>query len=261
MASKGRSLKRNFGITLLTLGFDPRQLRHLRNLPRYFRDRRAFAGAGGFISHSFPVLIDYTDQAGSVRGHYFHQDLLVASLISQTAPQRHIDVGSRVDGFVAHVASFRPIEVMDVRALDESGHPNIRFLKQDLMNPSADLAHIADSVSCLHAIEHFGLGRYCDPIDPNGHKAGFRNIWQMVKPGGRLYMGFPIARQNEVHFNAHRVFHPQDIFTWADDLTPDMLERFDYVDDLGDLHRQVDLFAAEIDVSHGCGIYTLRRPL
>jgi hypothetical protein len=29
-----------------------------------------------------------------------------------------------------------------------------------------------DSLSCLHALEHFGLGRYGDPIDPRGHEKG-----------------------------------------------------------------------------------------
>lgn len=260
MASEDGSLKRDLGIALLNLGLDPRKVGNLRNLSRFFNDRRAFEKAGGTISHNFPILQDYDDQAGSARGHYFHQDLLVASFIHAAAPDRHIDVGSRIDGFVAHVAAFRPIEVIDVRQLDDTGHPNIRFFKQDLMNPSDALVAIADSVSCLHAIEHFGLGRYSDPIDPRGHVMGFRNIWRMVKPGGRLYMGFPIGRQNEVHFNAHRVFHPQDIFNWADDLTSNMLERFDYVDDAGALHKQVDLFAGAVDVSHGCGIYSFRRP-
>jgi SAM-dependent methyltransferase len=248
------------GIGVLMLGLDPRQFQHLRHLPRYWRERRAFLEAGGAITASFPVLADYSDPSGVARGHYFHQDLLVASLIHQANPVRHIDIGSRIDGFVAHVASFRLIEVIDVRALDDCGHPNIRFLKRDLMDPAPDMEAAADSVSCLHAIEHFGLGRYGDPLNPRGHVAGFRNIWRMVAPGGRLYIGFPIGQANEVHFNAHRVFHPHDIFSWAEDLGPDNLERFDYVDDSGRLHREVDLMAAALPVVHGCGIYTLQRP-
>jgi hypothetical protein len=261
MSSKCGTLKRDLGIALLSLGLDPRKLKHLGNVRRYWKDRRAFASAGGVITHDFPILTDYDEQAGAASGHYFHQDLLVASLIHAAAPARHIDVGSRIDGFVAHVAAFRPIEVIDIRQLDDTGHPNIRFLKQDLMAAADDMIGIADSVSCLHAIEHFGLGRYSDPISPLGHVDGFRNIWRMVQPGGRLYIGFPIGHHNEVHFNAHRVFHPQDILTWADDLHPAMLERFDYVDDAGALHCQVDLFGSPIDVVHGCGIYTFRRQL
>jgi SAM-dependent methyltransferase len=239
---------------------DPRRLRQLRYWPRYRRELKAFKIAGGVVTHHLPVLADYGDSAGMASGHYFHQDLLVAGLIHAAQPDRHVDIGSRIDGFVAHVAAFRRIEVMDVRALADTGHDNIAFLQRDLMNPSVDAADMADSVSCLHAIEHFGLGRYSDPINPDGHKHGFRNIWKMVRPGGRLYMGFPIGKANEVHFNAHRVFGPRDIFSWCDDVTTTNLERFDYVDDAGRLHRVVDLLGAGVDVVHGCGIYTLRKP-
>ena len=37
---------------------------------------------------------------------YFHQDFVVARKIFERNPRLHIDVGSRVDGFVAHVATF-----------------------------------------------------------------------------------------------------------------------------------------------------------
>ena len=62
------------------------------------------------------LLQDYSDNAGQNKGHYFHQDLLVAKMIYDTKPRRHIDIGSRLDGFVAHVASFREIEVFDIVA-------------------------------------------------------------------------------------------------------------------------------------------------
>lgn len=119
--------------------------------------------------------------------------------------------------------------------------------------------NISDSISCLHAIEHFGLGRYGDPIDPSGHKKGFNNILRMLKPNGTLYISFPIGKTNAVHFNAHRVFHQKDIFTWSDqDNKPDLI-RFDYVDDEGSLHQDVDLKSENLDVAYGCGIYTFRK--
>jgi SAM-dependent methyltransferase len=214
---------------------------------------------GGKVTHRLPIFTDYDDQAGSATGHYFHQDLLVASFIHNKNPLRHIDIGSRIDGFIAHVASFRSIEVMDVRDLKGTGHENISFIKADLMNKDSAQNNITDSISCLHAIEHFGLGRYGDPVDPDGHIKGFNNILRMLKPGGNLYMSFPIANHNEVHFNAHRVFHPQDIFTWVDDKNSIRLERFDYVDDAGKLHQKINIETDQIDVIFGCGIYTLKK--
>ncbi len=252
-----KSLLRPIVRPLMSLGLKPFALASLRYYPKYQRQSREFKQKGGEITHRYPILTDYIDQAGSASGHYFHQDLLVASFIHTNNPERHVDVGSRVDGFVAHVAAFRPIEILDIRPLAHTGHNNIRFLQADLMSDKEDFP-AADSVSCLHAIEHFGLGRYNDPINPEGYKRGFKNLLKMVQPNGYLYISFPIGKRNEVHFNAHRVFHPLDIFKWTEDSSIE-LKRFDYVDDKGVLHQSVDLFRQPIDVSWGCGIYTFQK--
>lgn len=247
------------GAMLSRWGGQPRRAADNRLNQRYNDDMKRFQELGGVITHHFPILSDYEDQAGTATGHYFHQDLLVASLIHQNNPQRHIDIGSRVDGFVAHVASFRKIEVIDVRDLSDTGHENISFIKANLMDEANAQEGIADSISCLHALEHFGLGRYGDPLDPAGHLKGFRNIVRMLKPSGTLHISFPIGKGNEVHFNAHRVFDPLEIFNWITPADQLSLLRFDYVDDRGDLHKQVDLQSDRPDVSYGCGIYTFKK--
>lgn len=75
------------------------------------------------------ILWDYSDNAGTSKGHYFHQDLLVAKLINEHNPKRHVDIASRVDGFVAHVASYREIEVVDVRPLKNLCMKILNFVK------------------------------------------------------------------------------------------------------------------------------------
>lgn len=216
---------------------------------------RRFNEAGGEISHFYPILGDYREQAGTATGHYFHQDLLVASLIHDSNPQRHIDVGSRIDGFVAHVAAFRTIEVLDFRPLKDCGHKQIVFMQADLMSLDSKLHQITDSLSCLHALEHFGLGRYGDPIDPQGHLKGFANLHKMLKIDGTLYLSFPIGVES-IHFNAHRIFAPQDILKWSNGIFK--LERFDFVDDQGKLHQHQSVDNVP-NLSYGCGIFTLRK--
>jgi hypothetical protein len=215
----------------------------------------AFKKAGGVITDIYPILSDYGNQAGTATGHYFHQDLLVATLIKQANPTRHIDVGSSIEGFVAHVASYREIEVLDIRPLQIPGHSQIRFVQSDLMKLDQSSIAICDSLSCLHALEHFGLGRYGDSIDPNGHLKGFYNLSKMLQSGGTLYVSFPIGKPG-VHFNAHRIFHPKDILDWSKNLF--QLIRFDYVDDDGNLHPNASLTPLPI-LTYGCGIYTLRK--
>jgi len=254
-----REIIRPLGLMIKDLGMDPRRVVALRHFGKYRAQYKMFSQLGGKVSHRYVVLSDYGQQAGSAMGHYFHQDLLVASLIFKKNPTRHIDIGSRVDGFVAHVAAFRKIEVMDIRDLDDIGHENVTFVKADLMESGNAQRSISDSISCLHAIEHFGLGRYGDPIDPDGHLKAFRNILQMLQPGGTLYISFPIGRSNEVHFNAHRVFHPKDILGWSGAQDGVKLRRFDYVDDSGHLHQDVNLEKSVPDVHFGCGIYTFEK--
>ena len=259
LAMKLREGKRALARSLLALGMDPRPLKNWVHIPKYLRQYSRYKSLGGQITHTYPILLDYEDQAGRSNGHYFHQDLLVASFISEAKPDRHVDIGSRIDGFVAHVASFRAIDVLDIRELPDTGHPRIRFVRADLMNEDKALENMADSISCLHAIEHFGLGRYGDPLNPDGHKLGFNNILRMLKPGGTLYISFPIGKSNEVHFNAQRVFHPQDIFGWADSRNAIELLRFDYVDDAGNLNQNIDVSTTELNVRLGCGIYSFRK--
>jgi len=240
---------------LYFFGFDARKFLSLIKIPKFIRDRKAFLSKGGKISLLYPELNDYEDSAGDASGHYFHQDLLIASLIHKRNPDRHVDIGSRIDGFVSHVASYREIEVLDIRDLKKSIHKNIIFLKRDLMNDVVDLKDSCDSISCLHAIEHFGLGRYGDTIDPDGHILGFRNIVEILKEGGILYISFPISDNPGVHFNSQRVFDPGEILSWSDKMK---LERFDFVDDKGSLHLNADIKDI-FNEKYACGIYTLKK--
>jgi len=229
----------------------------LLNFAQYWSQKKQWLKQGGQIDRSYRILTDYQDTAGSARGHYYHQDLLVASLISKANPRRHVDIGSRIEGFVSHVAAFRPIEVFDIRPLPESRHSNIKFVQKDLMSHTE--TEISDSVSCLHAIEHFGLGRYGDPIDPNGHFEGVKNITRMVEQGGTLYISFPIGFADAVHFNAHRVFHPMSIFEWEGIKDVFELQRFDWVDATGQINMEAQVSDAVDAVKYGCGIYTFKK--
>lgn len=245
--------------TIRAIGLDPRRLRFAGQFPRYLRDLNRWKRRGGSVSSLFPVLNDWSDQAGSASSAYFHQDMLVARKIFAAQPLRHIDVGSRIDGFVAHLAVFRKVEVLDIRPLQTPVH-NVRFIQADLMNVPQDLQSSAESLSCLHALEHFGLGRYGDPIDPEGHLKGFKSLVSMLQPNAAFYLSFPIGRP-VVEFNAHRVFGCEEVLSWPGS---ELLEirGFDFVDDEGALHENVpvDRIASQCaDLRHGCGIYTFIR--
>lgn len=257
MNSNLKNILKKVFIKLKILGFDIRKIISFKNYPKFKKQKKEWINQGGKITHSHMILSNYSGPAGNSKSHYFHQDLLVAKYIYKHKPSRHIDVGSRFDGFVAHVASYREIEVLDIRPITESEHSNIKFLKADLMRPQ-EIGY-TDSLSCLHAIEHFGLGRYGDPIDVDGHNKGIKNLVSLLKNKGRMYISFPIGKKNEVHFNAHRVFHPEYIFKHPSIKEFMTLLRFDYVDDRGDLHVDTSIDKINKNIRLGCGIYTFEK--
>ncbi len=199
-------------------GIDPQRfLRTLHGFPLYLRDWVSFRKGYVGKMEIKPCLQDRHEEGGFTKNEYFWQDLLVARAIHDAHPVKHVDIGSRVDGFVAHVASFRDCEVFDVRPVTTTV-PGVVFRQVDLMTPAAlppTVGGYCDSVSCLHAIEHFGLGRYGDPINPQGYMRGIVNMVQLLQPGGTFYLSTPIG-QERVEFNANWVFDPRSIVNCAE---------------------------------------------
>lgn len=195
-------------------GIDPRKtFRSLRGIPRYVRDLIRFRSGYTGSLELVPCLHDWHEEVGATRNEYFWQDLLVARMIFAAKPEKHVDIGSRVDGFVAHVASFREIEVFDVRPIPKQ-IPRVTFRQADLMKPMEGMEGYCDSLSCLHALEHFGLGRYGDPIDPKGFEHGLANMARLIRKDGVFYLSVPVGI-DRVEFNANRVFNPKVIIRLA----------------------------------------------
>lgn len=241
-----------------SIGIDVRRIANVVHLPRYFKELFLWIYRGGKISGLYINLNDYHASAGHAKGHYFHQDLVVASEVFKAQPDEHLDIGSRIDGFVAHVASFMKIKVADVRPLVIENQPNIEFLQLDLME-EVSLKEFS-SVSCLHAIEHFGLGRYNDPINPNGSEEGLLNLIKLVKPGGRLYLSHPISHNPRTIFNAHRIL-PIDFSLKILENKCDLIKFF-VVDDEGDLKESEIIECMSRDnLRYGCGIYIYEKKL
>ena len=207
------------------------------------------------------MLTDYYDQAGIASGHYFHQDIYVAREIYRNNPTRHHDIGSRVDGFISSLAVFREVEVFDIRQL-ESSDPNIHFHTLDILDTAAvgKMEQVL-SLSCLHTAEHFGLGRYGDPINFDGWLVGLENMSALVASGGIFYFSTPISSQQRIVFNAHRIFNPQFLTTY-------FLKDFEVlktaaIRDSGKIDLVVDFqseaFMSDFNDDYACGIWTLRK--
>jgi hypothetical protein len=241
-------------------GFNPGIfLKSLRFLPRYIRDLRTYQKMNPspsfrfHVNDAFPILTDMKEGAGTTSGHYFHQDLWAAKKIYERRPKTHFDIGSRTDGFVAHLLVFMPVNVVDIRPL-ESDLPGLTFFQDD----ASELANLPtdgiDSLSTLHAAEHFGLGRYTDPVDPNACFQFMSALQRVLAPGGRLYFSVPVGRER-VEFNANRVFAPQTILQSFSELK---LVSFSFVGDDGRLNENTDPLALP-ESEMACGLFEFTK--
>ena len=201
--------------------------------PWFVRDMMNYRAVGGqwTARDLFPQFHDKTTST-PFDPHYFYQSAWAARLIHQSRAERHYDVGSS-NMFVGAVAAFTQIEFIDIRPLPVVLEGLTSCYGTVLELPFEDQS--IDSLSCLHVAEHIGLGRYGDPLDPEGTTKAARELQRVLAPGGSLYFSLPVGR-GRTQFNAHRITPVPEV--------PDMfaelnLASVSVVDDLGNLHSDV----------------------
>lgn len=181
-------------------------LSNLRAFPeyiRFFRDLRTFRQLGGSARASdfYPCLFDNLPRS-PIDAHYFHQAIWAFRKISVTNAVEHVDVGSDIQ-FVGMMTVVIPVVFVDIRPL-ELELKNLRSVTGTVLDLPFDDGS-QPSLSCMHVIEHIGLGRYGDPVDPKGSIKAAREIVRVLGVGGKAYISVPIGRPR-VQFNGQRIF-------------------------------------------------------
>lgn len=243
--------------------FDPfSKLRLYRSLPYYFINYLNYKRANKTVKNKFvPTLGDIYvttyerfEQAGTNTGHYFYQDIWAAQFIYESGIRNHVDVGSRIDGFVGHVLSFCKVDYVDLRPLD-CMLKNLSFKQGSILElpyPSESL----DSISCLHVIEHIDLGRYGDPIDPEGYMLAASELARVIKKGGKLIFSTPVGKER-LCFDAHRIFHPNTVINEM--FGSLVLKQFHLIHDDGiGIVENVSVEIAE-QCDYGCGLFVFEK--
>ena len=187
--------------------------------------------------------------------HYVYHTAWASRVLAETRPAKHVDVASSLQ-FVSNVSAFVDVTTIDLRpALVQL--PGLTSLEGTLMHlpfPSCS----QESVSCMHVLEHVGLGRYGDTLDYDGDVKAARELTRIVAPGGRLLLVVPVGGYARIEFNAHRVYRASQILEMFDCLE---LVEFALIPDDGDeegLIRNASLEVADAQ-RYGCGCFHFRR--
>ena len=150
----------------------------------------------------YPCLYDKTIQT-KIEPVYFYQDAWAFERIVASKPTAHIDIGSH-HKFVAFLSKVVNLTMVDLRPLSLK-MDSINFIEGDILNlPFANES--ISSLSSLCVIEHIGLGRYGDRLDPNGSENALKEITRVMKKAGKLYISVPVSDKSITAFNAGRIF-------------------------------------------------------
>jgi SAM-dependent methyltransferase len=202
-----------------------------------------------------PCLSEATSTT-SFDAHYVFHTAWAARILAETRPSKHVDISSDIR-FVTIASAFVPMEFFDYRPVD-FGLPNLSSGFADLQRlPFADGS--VGSLSCMHVVEHIGLGRYGDNLDPNGDMKAIAELKRVLAPGGSLLFAVPIGGMAKIVFNAHRIYTYAQVEDCFGDLT---LKKSSLILDDKNGGRFIENASEELAnlQEYGCGCFWFAKP-
>lgn len=159
--------------------------------------------------HRWPILNEDTALT-QFDSHYIYHVAWALRKVYDLSPSEHLDFASSLS-FCTAVSAFCKTKFYDFRPANIQ-LDNLEMLRCDLSAPDFDIGQFA-SVSCMHVVEHIGLGRYGDPLDANGDLMAIENIKKTVGSGGDLFFVVPCGLP-AIYFNAHRVYSAESVLSY-----------------------------------------------
>jgi len=196
-----------------------------------------------------PILSENTPNT-DFDTHYTYHPAWAARLLQKIQPEKHVDISSALY-FSAIISAFIPVEFYDFRPANLQ-LSNLKTGMEDLTALSFEDGSI-QSLSCMHTVEHIGLGRYGDPIDPDGDLKAIDELKRVLAPGGSLIFAIPVGKPR-IQFNAHRIYSYEQIIAYFDGLK---LEEFSLIPDNAGEVGMISNAAPELvkEQVYGCGCF------
>lgn len=188
--------------------------------------------------------------------HYVYHTSWAARCLAKSMPVKHIDISSSLY-FAGLCSAFVDMEFYDFRPADLR-LSNLKCASADLNNLHFESNSIK-SLSCMHTVEHIGLGRYGDPLDPDGDLKAIQELKRVLAPGGNLFFVVPIG-QPRIEFNAHRIYSYDQVISYFNELT---LENFTLIGENFSQGGLVENPTQELleAQQYGCGCFWFRKEI
>lgn len=131
--------------------------------------------------YRYPILGDDNIENPDYQYDYIYHVAWAARALRKINPHRHVDFSSSLY-FTAMASAWFPVRFCDIRP------PNLHLDNVTVQREDLRALSFADnslsSVSCMHVIEHIGLGRYGDTLDYDGDLKAVNELKRVVRPGG-----------------------------------------------------------------------------
>lgn len=220
---------------------------------KYFKDMIVYSRMEGSEKINWLDLVpSFGDsKAIPVDSHYFYQAAWLFKKILKSQPKEHYDCGAMSD-LAATLSTITKLNYIELRPIDVNLE-NFNSIHGDLLKlPFKD--NSIKSFSCLHTLEHVGLGRYGDALNPLGTKEACQELKRVLAPGGNLYISVPVGKPR-ICFNSQRTHHPNTIREYFSGLK---LMEFSGVDGNGNFKENRSLEELENE-RQGCGFYWFKK--
>lgn len=222
---------------------------------RDFKEFKKLSDAGDnrFVpiwENKYPCLYDKTTDTG-FDAHYIYHPAWAARILAKVKPKLHVDISSKLY-FSTLVSAFIPVDFYDYRPANIKNLSGLNSKQGDLMAlPFAD--NSLESISCMHTVEHIGLGRYGDTLDPEGDLKAIKELKRVTATGGTLIFVTPTGK-SKLMYNAHRIYSYDQIIKYFEGFE---LQEFSLVPDKGIEKGIIHNASKELadEQNYGCGLY------